>query len=194
MQAENLNVFDFDGTLIKVNSFKEITRRFSITLLRKLQIIPLLKLTIGYILRKCSIISHLKFKQRIVNIFEESLTEQEKKNICQAVFDENVNNEVFERMTNADNCIMCTSAPFAYISRVSFNKDVIIISSLDPKDSFPDTANFGPGKIENLKAYFKNKSVHVINFFTDSYTDDKALIDFSDNAFVVEGNQIKKIK
>lgn len=194
MRPETLNVFDFDGTLIKVNSFREITKRLSIRLLKKFQMVPLLAISTWYILRKCGIISHFKFKQHIINIFEKSLTEQEKKGICQAVFDDNVNQAVFELMVNSDNCIICTAAPFAYISRVSFNQYVPIISSLDPENRFPDIPNFGTGKIENLKAFFKGKDIQVANFFTDSNTDDQALIDFSANAFVVEGNRVRKVK
>jgi len=194
MRLENLDVFDFDGTLIKVNSFRETTKRLSIALLKNFQITPLLTMTIWYIIRKCGIIPHLKFKQHIVNIFEKSLTEEEKKGICQAVFDDNVNQAVLELMVNSDNCIICTAAPFAYISRVSFNKDVPVISSLDPENRFPDISNFGPGKIENLKAYFKEKDVRVVNFYTDNTRDDQALIDFSTNAFIVEGDCVMKVK
>lgn len=194
MRLENLNVFDFDGTLIKVNSFREITKRLSIILLKNVRTVPLLAISAWYILRKCGIIPHLKFKQHIVNIFEKSLTEEEKKGICQAIFDGNVNQAVLELMVNSDNCIICTAAPFAYISRVSFHKDVPVISSLDPENSFPDISNFGAGKIENLKAYCKGKDFQVTNFFTDSSTDDQALIDFSVNAFVVKGDRVTKVK
>lgn len=194
MRLENLNVFDFDGTLIKVNSFREITKRLSIILLKNVRTIPLLAISTWYMLRKCGIIPHLKFKQHIVNIFEKSLTEEEKKGICQAVFDDNVNQAVLELMVNSDNCIICTAAPFAYISRVSFNKHVPIISSLDPENRFPDISNFGAGKIKNLKAFFKGKDIQVENFFTDSNKDDQALIDFSVNAFVVKGSRIIKVK
>ena len=194
MRLENLNVFDFDGTLIKVNSFREITKRLSIILLKNVRTVPLLAISTWYMLRKCGIIPHLKFKQHIVNIFEKSLTEEEKKGICQAVFDDNVNQAVFELMANSDNCIICTAAPFAYISRVSFHKHVPIISSLDPENRFPDIPNFGAGKIENLKAYFKGKDFQVTNFFTDSNKDDQALIDFSANAFVVKGDRVIKVK
>jgi hypothetical protein len=194
MRPENVTVFDFDGTLIKVNSFREITKRLSIILLKNFQIVPLLAISTWYILRKCGIIPHLKFKQHIVNIFEKSLTEEEKKGICQAVFDDNVNQAVFELMVKLDNCIICTAAPFAYISRVSFNKYVPVISSLDPENGFPDISNFGAGKIENLKAFFKRKDIQVENFFTDSNTDDQALIDFSANAFLVEGDRVTKVK
>jgi hypothetical protein len=194
MRPENVTVFDFDGTLIKVNSFREITKRLSIILLKNFQIVPLLAISTWYILRKCGIIPHLKFKQHIVNIFEKSLTEEEKKGICQAVFDDNVNQAVLELMVKLDNCIICTAAPFAYISRVSFNKYVPVISSLDPENGFPDISNFGAGKIENLKAFFKRKDIQVENFFTDSNTDDQALIDFSANAFLVEGDRVTKVK
>ncbi|MCK4814257.1 hypothetical protein KA005_00690, partial [bacterium] len=132
MLPENITVFDFDGTLIKVNSFREISKRLSITLLKKLQVAPLMAIITWYILRKFRIISHFKFKQHVVKIFEKSLTEQEKKCISQAVFDDNVNKAVFEQMLNLENCIICTAAPFAYVSRVSFNKFVPIISSLEP--------------------------------------------------------------
>ncbi len=194
MQSDGLNVFDFDGTLIKVNSFREITKRFSIILLKNVRTVPLLAISTWYMLRKCGIIPHLKFKQHIVNIFEKSLTEEEKKGICQAVFDDNVNQAVLELMFNSDNCIICTAAPFAYISRVSLNKHVPIISSLDPENPFPDISNFGAGKIENLKAYFKEKDVRVVNFYTDNTRDDQALIDFSVNAFVVKGDCVSKVK
>lgn len=194
MRPENLNVFDFDGTLIKVNSFREITRRFSIILLKKFHLTSILSMMGWYAIRKCGIISHLKFKQHIVNIFEKSLTEEEKRAICQKVFDNNVNKAVFEQMVNFDNCIICTAAPFAYVSRVSFNKDVTIISSLDPENRFPDITNYGAGKIKNLKAFFKGKDIQVENFFTDSNNDDQALIDFSANAFVVKSDCVTKVK
>ena len=194
MQPDNLDVFDFDGTLIQVNSFREITKRFSIVLLKKVQISHLLALSFWYVLRRAGIISHIAFKQRVVKIFEESLSEEEKRRICQVVFDDNANKALLERMADSKNCIVCTAAPFAYVSRVSFNKAIPIISALDPGERFPDTANFGPGKIENLKAYFKEEGVRVINFFTDSVTDDRALIDLAVNAFIVNGEDITKVK
>lgn len=194
MQPENLDVFDFDGTLIQVNSFREITKRFSIVLLKKVQIVHLWALSFWYVLRKAGIISHIAFKQRVVKIFEESLSEQEKQRICQVVFDDNANKALLERMADSKNCVVCTTAPFAYVSRVSFNKIVPVISSLDPGGRFPNAANYGVGKIENLKAYFKEEGVRVINFFTDSLTDDRALIEFAVNAFLVNGEDITKVK
>lgn len=194
MQPDNLDVFDFDGTVIKVNSFREITKRFSVALLKMPRIVPVLALVGWFILRRIGIISHLEFKQRVVNIFEKVLTEQEKHDICQQVFDNNVNTTVFERMLNSNNCVISTAAPFAYISRLSFKKDVTIISSLNPDNRFPDKANFGKGKTENLKACFGGNSVRVVNFFTDCNADDHAMIDFSVNAFVVRKDRLVKVK
>jgi len=194
MRSDNLNVFDFDGTLVKVNSFREITRRLLVALLAKIKITSFLTIVALYVMRKCGVLSHLAFKQRIVNIFEQALTEQEKKRICQAVLDEDINTSVFQRMIDLDNCIICTTAPFAYMSRLSFGKEVPIISSLDSKNSFLDKGNFGPAKVENLKAYFKGKDIRVVNFFTDNKIDDYALVDLCENAFIVEGDNIRKIK
>lgn len=194
MQAEKLDVFDFDGTLIKINSFREITKRFSIMLVKKIQIVPVLKLIFWYFLRRIRILSHLGFKRRVVKVFEDSLSEQEKLDVCQSVFEDNFNTAVVERMVDSENCIICTASPFAYISRVSFNKVVPVISALDPEGRFPDKANFGPGKIENLNAYFSEKRICVMNFFTDNSDDDQPLIDFAENAFVVKGDYIMKIK
>lgn len=194
MRPENLTVFDFDGTLIRVNSFREVSKRLSIILIKKLRLAPLMAIITWYIFRKFRIISHFKFKQHMVNIFEKSLIEQEKKNTSQAVFDDNVNKAVFQKMLKLENCIICTAAPFAYVSRVSFNKHIPIISSLEPGNHFPDIENHGQGKIENLKALFKGKNIRVVNFYTDSESDDQAMIDFSTNAFVVEGDRIRKVK
>ncbi len=193
MQPDNLNVFDFDGTLIKVNSFKEVTKNLSIALLKKFKIASFLALTGFYITRKLCIISHIKFKQYVVDTFEKSLTESEKQNISQRVFDNNVNTAVLERMLGSDNCVICTAAPFAYMSRMYFGRDVPVISALDPRNRFPDMANFGTGKVKNIKAYFEGKSVKVANFYTDS-SDDKELIDFAANAFIVKDGHIVKIK
>lgn len=194
MQPYNLNIFDFDGTLVEVNSFKEISKNLAFTLCQKLRIAALFELVIWYFSRKLNIISHLSFKQRVVDIFEKSLAEEEKKHICQTVFDNNVNKAVLEQMLKSDNCVICTASPFAFISRISFNKNITMIGSLDPQRNLCDPSNFGTGKIENLKAYFTDKNIQVASFYTDSNSDDQALIDFSVNAFVVEGGRIKKIK
>ena len=194
MHVEELDVFDFDGTLIKVNSFQEITRRFLFLLLKSLRMKPVSTLAFWYVLRRLGVTSHLAFKKRVVHVFERSFSETQKQNICQRVFDVHVNKSVLERIVSSENCLVCTAAPYAYISRISFGTDVPVISSLDPHAHYPDAGNFAAGKIENLKVYFKGKSFRVVNFFTDSRADDQALIEFSMNAFMVKDDFITRIK
>jgi phosphoserine phosphatase len=193
MQPDNLNVFDLDGTLINANSFREISKNFAFVLCRKFRIASLFELVVWYLARKLNIISHLQFKQRVVNIFEKALTEEEKQHICQAVFDNYVNRAVFERMLSSDNCILCTACPFGYVSRMYFQKNVVLIASLDSRKKFPDPANFGTGKIENIRAYFKGRNIRVTNFYTDS-EEDQPLIDFSMNAFICKQGHLIKLR
>lgn len=193
MQPDNLNVFDLDGTLIKVNSFREIGKQLVITLARKWQIVSLLSLIGWYLIRKAGLIEHLKFKQQVVDIFEQGLSEETKQNIVQSVFMSNVNRTVFELMNIADNCVISTASPFAFVSRMPLKKNAVVISSLDRNDAFPDPANFGLGKVRNLKFYFSGKNIRVLNFYTDS-ADDQGLVDFSDNVFMVKGSSLVRVK
>jgi len=193
MQTNDLNVFDLDGTLIRVNSFKEISKKLGFTLLKKLKIISLSSLIGWYLMRKLGFIKHPMFKRQVVNIFEKNLIEEEKQNIVQTILRDNINRDIFEHMLKADNCVISTASPFAFASRMSFKPDTILISSLDSKNNFPDPANFGPGKVENLKFYFKDKCIRVSNFYTDS-TDDQELVNFSANAFMVKEDSLIKIK
>jgi hypothetical protein len=194
MRPDSLNVFDFDGTLIRCNCFREISRDFLAALLKKCNLMTFLNVIIWFILRKFGIISHFVFKRHVVGIFEKALSEPIRKDICQSVFDNNVNRTIFDRMINSDNCIICTTAPFAYISRIYFGKDIPFISALDPQNRFPDATNFGEAKVVNLKAYFKNENIHVVNFFTDNEIDDRPLINLAVNAFVVKNDRLMKMK
>ena len=193
MQPDSLNVFDLDGTLIGVNSFREISKVLVRTLFRSFRIIALCKLIIWYIIRKLHIDTHLQFKQRVVNIFENSLDENKKRAIVQSIFSNNINHLVFDLMLKAKNCIISTASPYAYTSHMGFKDDIIVISSLEPQNNMPDPANFGAGKIENIRAYFDGKDFRVVNFYTDS-DDDQALIDFSVNAFIFRNDRLIKIK
>lgn len=193
MRSENLDVFDFDGTLINVNSFKEINKKLLLRLFCKIKLMYFMKLSFWYLIRKAGIISHLDFKKKAVDVFENSLLEDEKKELVQNVVDLNLNLEVYEALRLSDNCIISTSAPHSYISRMKIKSDAIIISSLEPGDTYPDQANFGHGKIDNIKAYFKGHGISVLNTYTDS-EDDRPLIDYSENAFFVQNGKMTKIK
>ena len=105
-----------------------------------------------------------------------------------------VNKPVLDRMVDSESCIVCTAAPLAYVFRMSLGADVPFIRSLDHQKDSPGTANVAAGKVENLKACFRGKCIRVVNFFTDSSTDDRALIDLSVNAFIVKYGLITHTK
>jgi phosphoserine phosphatase len=193
MLVDAVDVFDLDGTLIRVNSFREITKRVLLILLKKFKLKPVFNLIGVFILRRMKVLSHLDFEKCAVNIFEKELTAQKKSDICQAVFDENANRHLLEQMLASKSCVVSTASPYSYVSRMSFGKDVTVISSLDPNVSLPDAANLGEGKAKNLIAYFGNDKIRVVNFYTDSFVD-QPMIDFAENAFLCKDDRIRKIK
>ena len=193
MQVDVIDVFDFDGTIIKANSFREITNKTLLLLLKKFRFNPLCVLAGVLILRKTGVLSYNDFKTRAISIFEGKLTREEKSNICKSVFDENINAGVLERLIASKCGVISTASPYAYISRMSFGKDITIISAFDPRGLLPDAANLGEGKVKNLIAYFGSDKIRVANFYTDSF-EDQPMIDFAENAFMCSGGQIRKIK
>jgi hypothetical protein len=193
MPPEVIDVFDFDGTVINANSFRDITKKTLLLLFKKLRFKPIGVFVGTLILRRIGILSYNNFKTRAVNIFEEELTQEEKCRICKSVFDENINACVLERLIASQRGVICTASPYAYISRMSFGKDITIISAFDPRGLLPDAANLGEGKVKNLIAYFGSDKIRVANFYTDSF-DDQPMIDFAENAFMCSSGQIRKIK
>ncbi len=193
MRVDVIDVFDFDGTIIKANSFREITKKTLLLLLKKFRFKPLGVLAGVLILRRTGVLPYNDFKMRAIKIFEEELTREEKSNICKSVFDENINADVLERLIASKCGVISTASPYAYISRMSFGKDITIISAFDPRGLLPDVANLGEGKVKNLIAYFGTDKIQVANFYTDSF-EDQPMIDFAENAFMCSGSQIRKIK
>ncbi len=194
MPLSPLNVFDFDGTIIRVNSFREITKRLVRVLLNKGRLPALLELGALYALRRCRLISHLSFKERVVAIFERSLTEPEKKRVCQAAFDVHVNRAVYDRLLSLSNCIICTASPFAYVSRISLAKQVPVICALDPGGRWPDRGNNGRGKAVNLRAFLGREDIHIDCFHTDNPVDDRALVDLAKHTYLVDRDRMEQLK
>ncbi len=184
IQANRLNVFDFDGTLIRVNSFREVNKRLLLKLIRSNRLHYAACLMFWYLIRKSGIISHISFKKKAVAIFESSLSEVEKTQLVQGVYEENLNEHLHAIMRLAENCIVSTSAPYAYMSRLSLGPEVVVISALHPDTSLPDPSNFGIGKVRNIEAFLKGQDVRILNVYTDS-VDDQPLIDFAENAYLV---------
>lgn len=194
MPSEGLDVFDFDGTLIRVNSFREITARFLAELLRRGRALTLLKVGGLSVLRKCGLMSHLPYKRRIAELFERTLSERQKRRICQAVFDRYVNRMVYDEFLRRDRCLISTSAPYAYVSRISFGKQVPTLCALEPCGRLPDDSNFGQGKVDNLRAYLKTEDICLDTFFTDNPSDDGPLVNLSKEAFRVDDGRMTRLK
>lgn len=193
MPPEVIDVFDFDGTLINANSFREITKKTLLLLLKKLRLKPIGVLIGVFILRRIGVLPYNDFKMRVVKIFEEELSQEEKSNICKLVFDENINAGILARLIASKCGVISTASPYAYMSRIPFGKDITIISAFEPQGILPDAANFGSGKVKNLIAYFGSDKIRVANFYTDSL-DDKPMIELAENAFICRDGQIRKIK
>ena len=193
MQIKQIDVFDFDGTIIKINSFRRISRDLCIRLARKKQMIPLIKLILLYLKRRLLILDHLTFKKQVTDIFEKSIPEQQKRYICQSVYENNINPEVIKELRKSENSLISTSAPFSYISRISFGTSASIISSLEPANTLPDPANYQQGKLNNILAFYSGKKVIIRNVYTDS-RDDQPLIDAAENVYLVKAGNICIIK
>jgi len=193
LDPDNLNIFDLDGTLIKVDSFVEVTKAMAGVLLKNKRFVPIFVLFGWCFLRKLRFVSHLLFKKNVVRIFEEILKEQDKQNIVDEVFSNNINQAVFELMLKSDNCIISTASPYAYTYRMYFGKNVPVISSLMPGDFLPYPLNFREAKVENIKAYVGTKDIRIVNCYTDS-VNDQALIDLSVNAFMLRDGQLIRVK
>lgn len=194
MPAKVANVFDFDGTLIRVNSFREITKRFLIKLLARGRVLAAARIVLLYAARKCRYLDHLAFKKKVVAIFETALPETVKQTLCQSVFDANVNESVYRELLSRDECVISTASPFAYISRVEFSRKVPIISSLDTENVYPDSSNQGRGKVVNLRAHLKAEHFEIGCFFTDNPVDDKPLADVSETVMLVDDGRLRRLK
>ena len=162
MRADAVDVFDLDGTLIRVNSFREITKKVILLLFKKFKLKSAFALVGAITLRRMRILSHLAFMKHAVGIFERELTPQEKTCVCQSVFEENVNKNLAEQMFASKNCVISTAAPYQYVSRMSFGKDIAVISALDPHLPLPDAANLGEGKVRNLMACLVGTSPKIL--------------------------------
>ncbi len=194
LDPKNLNVFDLDGTLISVDSFVAIIKLMLIGLFKRVNFSSFVPLFLYCALRKLSIISHLNFKKEVVKIFERAFNEDQKQDMINDLFGNNVVNSVYDIMLESDNCIITTASPFAFTSHMNFGKDVLVISSLMPDGGYPSCLNLSEGKIENLKYYFGGNDFCIVNFYTDSELD-RPLINMSLNAFMCgRDGSINKIK
>lgn len=192
MLPTRINVFDLDYTILNTNSFREITKYLIIYLLKNKRIQYVFNIMLLIILRKIKTISHLSFKQKTLDIFENTLSENIKSELVNKVIKPHVNRNVLDILKSTNNCVITTASPLQYLSRMDLKSDSILIGSLDPLKRFPDPSNFRGGKLTNLMWYFNNNFI-IDNFYTDSF-DDQPLIDVSNNTYMYKESKLIKIK
>jgi len=184
MPNNELTVFDLDGTLIGVNSFREISKRSLFKMIGSRQWSSAVALLWHYGLRKAGIHTHLSFKRKIIAIFETTFSEREKDDMASQVFLHYLNSEVYRRFLSTERCIVSTASPYAFVSRMPLKKECRVVSSCQPGQPWPVEDNFKQGKVENLKALLKVDRVQIGCLYTDS-EDDRPLMDCSERIYMV---------
>jgi len=189
-----IDVFDLDGTIISVNSFRCIGKILVWLLVRKGRFNDAARILKNFFLRKIGVIPHIEFKRFVVEVFETLLSEEEKSRICKNIFEGNVNKAVLKRLYESENALISTACPYAFVSRMPIKADIPIISSLDLKNRLSDEENYRQGKLANLRTFLGNPDeLRIRNLYTDSY-DDKALMDISENVYIVKNGSLKKLR
>jgi hypothetical protein len=191
MPSNALHVFDLDGTLLRVNSFRVITKMVLGHWAMTGCWLSACYVIIAWILRRAHLISHLRFKQIVVDAFEQHLDEDAKRSLIRQVVDRYGNSRVIGIFRKSPRRVICTAAPWSFASRMDFGADAVLISALDVKNPNDDPSNIGPAKLVNLKRRFDGDAdVQVL--YTDSL-EDAPLIESARSAFLVQGDDIQPI-
>jgi len=192
--AKVLHVFDFDGTLVAVNSFRQIAKDLLEALWRQGRLKVLAGLIGRFLLRKMGLISHLDFKAHVMAVFEASFDESKKQQFVEALIDRHGNHRLFELLESAEDAVVSTASPFSIARRVSWPSEVLLICALDPRASWPCPGNIGEGKVQNLKAAFRGEPFRVVAFYTDDEKVDRPMIDLAEQAYLCRGEDLVRIK
>lgn len=194
MQDKEIVVFDLDGTLLSVNSFREVSERLLRLLLRQKQWDSFLKIVKGYFLRRLGRWPHLQLKQLVSMAFEQCLPESSKQELVDSVIQSYWNEKVGAVLKQTPNAMVVSASPYSIVSRIQYLREIPSICSLDPRRSYPSQENQGPGKVENLRFYFGQMPFRVMAFYTDSREEDAALIDISEKVYLCSRQGIQVIK
>ena len=187
MPNNELTVFDLDGTLIGVNSFREISKRSLFNMIGSGRWSSAVEFLWHYGLRRAGFRTHLEFKRKVIALFETTFNEQEKNEIASQVFLRYLNSEIYRRFLSVEHCILSTASPYAFVSRMPLKRDCTILGSCQPGQPWPAEDNFKRGKVDNLKAFLKVDRLQIGCLYTDS-EDDRPLMDCSERVFMVRGD------
>jgi hypothetical protein len=184
MPSDGWSVFDLDGTLIGVNSFREIARRSLRIMIRK-GLFRSFSVLLGYYgLRRLGVYTHLEFKKKVIRLFESCFGEDMKSAIATSIFHQHLNSQVYQRYLAMDDCLVSTACPYAFVSRMPLKKGGIVISSCHPEQGLPSEDNFKQGKVDNLRAFWKTDRIQIDCLYTDS-EDDRPLMDCAERVYMV---------
>lgn len=193
MQQNNtLDVFDFDGTLIRANSFSVICKKMLSSCLNKGSFINVLTILLLYIARRAGYFNHIDFKNKMMLFMSKYFSEKEQQEMIQDIFIKNSNKDILEKLYSATNPIVSTAAPYIYMSKLVFKKPITVISSLSPEDYIVDRTNQGLGKVKNLMSYFKSNELCILNFYTDDLSEyeDAAVAKCARTTYIVKNGRI----
>ena len=185
-----IDIYDFDKTIYNGDSSIDF---FLFCLKRnKSIIINIPKITFYYILYFLKIKDKTKVKEVFFSFLKKINTDD-----YVLKFWESNKNKIKSFYLDKDNHtkdIIISASPEFLLKPICDELGVhdLIASQVDEKNGkFPKSNCKGIEKVNRLKELYKN--IEVDKVYTDSYSD-KPLIDISKHAYIVNGNNIKKIK
>lgn len=152
IKTTNLIIFDFDGTLIKGDSF------FMLNLLLTPKIIDRLRLYFYMALTKINLLDNGRFKEKIIRKFWISLAANDKKNIVEKLFCQ-INRQLKTQVTEK------------LRKHIDSNDEVIILSA--SPDFYLNTyvqTTFPGAKIAASKVKIEGKNLKLENYYRETKT------------------------
>lgn len=186
---QKIDIFDFDGTLISINSFHLFLFFLGFRGLLSLRLPTLGNLISAVFARFTKRISHLEFKTKI-NELGLLLTRDEGVQFCKwlAFFKRSSVIEALKRSYASPDalCIIASAAPYAYMRYVAYEFPVDLVVSFGGPGNFtsPLVDNIGDNKLVNVSAHL-NIDVCRLNILYTDHIDDLPLALAADNVFLV---------
>lgn len=170
-------IVDFDGTLVKINSFEKFFKQLFKYWIMNLKIGYSLYLLFLILIRKMKLIEHAELKKRTLQYVQNKdikiFIEQFSKKL---ISDVNANVvEIIQNYRNEGYAIhLCTAAPKLYIEKFtsyfSFKFDEIVCTD-SPTEEMDWKENLGEHKLYSTNILLHKRSEKLMVLLTDSYDD-----------------------
>ncbi|MCR4794667.1 MAG: haloacid dehalogenase-like hydrolase [Ruminococcus sp.] len=188
-----MNVFDFDNTLYHGESAVDLALYMIKTNKRIIKYLPsifinLIKYKLCMVEKKKMVIAINDFLKNALRDKEELFSAVEgfwQKNSCK------LDKNMLKKIKKDD--VIITAGPDFLINGIHelLNTENIICSRIDADKMKVKYLNFGSNKVRRFKAVYGNTPIK--RFYTDSFND-KALMDISDEVYIVKKGRLKRIK